>query len=85
MNSYLIFNSRFVSEQGINRRKIVTSDGSMGQEKHMGSYGSGCLFFTIYSDQHCFGSFTDEEVYISKRILQIYFSLKVLGVMKLFY
>lgn len=26
MNSYLIFNSRFVSEQGINRRKILPSE-----------------------------------------------------------
>lgn len=67
MNFYLIFNSRFVSEQGINRRRILTSDRSVGQEKHMGSYESGCLFFTIYSDQHCFGSFTDKEVDISKK------------------
>lgn len=57
----------------------------MGQEKHMESYESGCLFFTIDTDQHRFGSLTAEEVYISKRILQIYFSLKMLGVMKLFH
>lgn len=71
MNSYLIFNSRFVSEQGINRREILTSDRSMGQEKHMGSYESGCLFFTIHSDQHCFGSFTAKEVYISKNFADL--------------
>lgn len=41
----------------------------------MGNYKSGYLFFTIYSDQHCLGSFTAKEVYVSKRILQIYFSL----------
>lgn len=52
----------------------------------MESYKSGCLFFTIYSNQRWLGNFTAKggDVYISRRVLQTYFSLKVLGMMKLF-
>lgn len=37
----------------------------------MESYKSGYLFFTIYGDQHCFGSFAAKEVYISKNFADL--------------
>lgn len=84
MNSYLIFNSRFVSDQGMGRRKSGFRQ-KHGPREAYGKLQKWILILHIYSDQHCSGCFTAKGVYISKRILQISFSLKVLRVMKLFH